>query len=410
MRKVDFILSCTILINFLLGQTTIAVLQFDARGISNDEVATLTDRFRDELIKTDQFSVIERGMMEEVLKEQGFQQSGCFSDECVVEVGHLIGVQQMVGGSIGKVGNVFSVSARVIDVQSGEVLNVTNYDHTGELGLLLTKGMRNTVQQLLKGNIDQSAVAKESEGVNYKSLTDLQPEPTKGLSPEEAFVNAMVTIPQGRSTVKENGVKSNELTILSTFKQTGTITDIDGNVYKTVKIGDQWWMAENLEVIHYRNGDTIPNMPDLSDLGEWAGLIGSDFRNYGRLYNWYMANDSNNIAPEDWHVPSDVEWQTLVNFLGGRRNAGGRMKAIGTELWESPNTGATNESGFTGLPGGYIIEGGWPGGEGHYAYFWSSTETDSDNAWNRALTYNFSSVARGSSSKQARFSVRCVRD
>jgi len=154
-----------ILFTFLSGQSTIAVLQFDARGISANEVATLTDRFRDELIKSDGYIVIARGDMEEILSEQGFQQSGCVSDECVVEVGQLIGVQQMVGGSIGKVGNVFTLSVRIIDVESGTILNVTNYDHFGDIGGLLTVGMRNAVQQLLEGESDRTSLV-EREGEN----------------------------------------------------------------------------------------------------------------------------------------------------------------------------------------------------------------------------------------------------
>ena len=133
-------------ISICIAQTTIAVIDFDARGISQSEVSTLTDRLRDELIKTGKYNVIERGQMEEVLKEQGLQQTGCVSDECVVEVGQLMGVQQMVGGSIG---NVFSVSARIIDVQSGEIANVTTFDYKGDVGNLLTTGMRQVVTNLL---------------------------------------------------------------------------------------------------------------------------------------------------------------------------------------------------------------------------------------------------------------------
>jgi len=145
----QILLLIIIAISLCIAQTTIAVLDFDARNISAGEVATLTDRFRDELIKTNQFIVIERDKMEEVLKEQGFQQSGCTSDECVVEVGQLIGVEQMVGGSIGKVGNVYSVSARMIDIESGTISKVTTYDHVGDIGGLLTSGMRLVVQGLV---------------------------------------------------------------------------------------------------------------------------------------------------------------------------------------------------------------------------------------------------------------------
>jgi len=199
---------------------------------------------------------------------------------------------------------------------------------------------------------------------------------------------------------------------------TVTVTDIDGNTYKTVKIGDQWWMAENLKVIHYRNGDSIPNVTDAT---EWSNLTIGAYCNYdnnvnnattyGSLYNWYAVNDSRNIAPEGWHVPSNNEWQTLVDYLGGVLIAGGKMKETGTTHWNSPNTGANNESGFTALPGGYR-DGDGPYGEvGAYAYFWSSTEYDSDHALNgRSLGYSYSGVGWGSSPKQYGFSIRCVRD
>lgn len=254
------ILSLTQVFCFISAQTTIAVIDFDGRGISTDEVATLTDRFRDKLTKTNQYSVIERGKMEEVLKEQGFQQSGCASDECVVEVGQLIGVQQMVGGSIGKVGSVFTLSARIIEVESGKIINVTNYDHTGDLGGLLTSGMRKAVQQLIASKL------------LYNNET----------------------------------VESNGYTTAPTSIQANTITDFDGNVYQTVKIGNQVWMAENLNVTHYRNGDAIAHVTGTS---QWAGLSTGAYCNYnndiyntapyGSLYNWYAVNDSRDITPED---------------------------------------------------------------------------------------------------------------
>jgi len=144
------LLLCVLLVcsQLIVSQTTIAVIEFDARGVSSDEVATLTNRFHDELTKTNKYTVVERTKMEEVLKEQGFQQSGCTSDECAVEVGKLIGVQQIVGGSIGKVGNVFSVSARIINVESEQILNVTTNDYEGEIGGLATEVMRQIVHQL----------------------------------------------------------------------------------------------------------------------------------------------------------------------------------------------------------------------------------------------------------------------
>jgi TolB-like protein len=130
---------------------TIAVLDFEGDGVSQSETRTLTNRLRDEIFNTGIYIVLERGKMDEVLKEQGFQQTGCVTSECAVEVGNMLGVQQMIGGSIGKVGNIYTVSARVIDVQTGKVLKSANYDHKGDIGQLLIKGMKAVVQQLITG-------------------------------------------------------------------------------------------------------------------------------------------------------------------------------------------------------------------------------------------------------------------
>jgi len=196
-----------------------------------------------------------------------------------------------------------------------------------------------------------------------------------------------------------------------------TITDIDGNVYKTVKIGTQVWMAENLKVTHYRNGAPIPNVTDNT---AWSNLTTGAYCNsdnspdnavvYGRLYNWYAVTDSRNLAPIGWHVPSDAEWQTLINYLGGDDVAGGKIKEAGTTHWSSPNTGATNESGFTALPGGYRGYYGYFYLLGDYATFWSSAEDGSSHAWYRRLHYDTATVDRVPDGKQYGFSVRLVRD
>lgn len=149
MRKYQYIITVTLIsISLCVAQTTISVLNFDANGISPTEASILTNRFRAELIQLREYSVIERSAMEEVLKEQGFQQSGCVTDECVVEVGQMLGAQQMVGGSIGRLGNVFTITARVINVETGEIINVTTYDHEGDIGSLLKSGMRQVALNL----------------------------------------------------------------------------------------------------------------------------------------------------------------------------------------------------------------------------------------------------------------------
>ena len=207
----------------------------------------------------------------------------------------------------------------------------------------------------------------------------------------------------------------NEVLFITTDSM-GTVTDIDGNSYRTVKIGDQWWMAENLQVTRYRNGEAIPNV---TDGATWEGLTTGAYCNYnnnegyvatyGRLYNWYAVDDGRNIAPEGWHVPTDAEWQVLVDYLGGYEVAGGKLKETGTTHWMSPNTGATDESGFTARPSGDRDIREYHN-MGLATVYWSFTEENSLSAWIRILSYNKSDVGRDTYEKAAGFSVRCVKD
>ena len=191
--------------------------------------------------------------------------------------------------------------------------------------------------------------------------------------------------------------------------------DIDGNIYSTVVIGDQEWMAENLKVVHYRNGDPIPTGYGAYD---WAhlstGAYGSygPVATYGYLYNWFAVNDSRNIAPVGWHVPTDEEVQQLVDFLGGNSAAGGPLKEAGLSHWNWPNFGASNSSGFTALPAGRVDGGnGLTSFLGGGAYFWSTTAHDDYYAWGRLLTAESTIVHRQDESLQRNgYSVRCVRD
>jgi uncharacterized protein (TIGR02145 family) len=206
------------------------------------------------------------------------------------------------------------------------------------------------------------------------------------------------------------------------FAQTGTMTGNDGKIYQTVKIGNQWWMAENLKETQYRDGSVIPIVTDNSI---WSGLKGgalltgaycayyNDIKKantYGYLYNWYAVNDSRNIAPPGWHVPTDEEWITLREYLGGKNVAGGKMKETGTTHWESPNTGATNESGYSALPGGYRDPISVFDRMGYNAFFWSALERSGGDAWQWSMRHGNSNIYRIASSKQYGFSVRLVRD
>jgi uncharacterized protein (TIGR02145 family) len=196
------------------------------------------------------------------------------------------------------------------------------------------------------------------------------------------------------------------------------IEDIDGNLYETVWVGEQLWMAENLKTTHYTNGDAITH---ITNNGDWEsynegqyGVYNNDPTNadiYGNLYNWAVVDDSRGVCPVGWHVPTDDEYTVLTDFLSGTSVAGGKMKEAGLEHWNSPNTGATNESGFTGLPAGYrSLDIGSYLSMGYYEYFWSSTEYDSFDAWYRLLNVNSSGAHRNFNDKRLGFSVRCLRD
>ena len=198
----------------------------------------------------------------------------------------------------------------------------------------------------------------------------------------------------------------------------GTMTDQDGNLYKTVTIGTQTCMAENLRTTKYNDGTTIPNVID--DF-EWVTFKTGAYCNYnnttstntiatyGRLYNWYAVN-TGKLAPAGWHVPTDAEWRELTDYLGGESVAGGKLKETGTTHWNTPNTGATNETGFTALPGGDRYGRGAVDGVGSLGYWWSATEGFAGNAWHRYMGYGNSNVGRNDSLKGLGFSVRCVRD
>ncbi|MBM3919564.1 MAG: hypothetical protein FJ344_08715, partial [Sphingomonadales bacterium] len=206
---------------------------------------------------------------------------------------------------------------------------------------------------------------------------------------------------------------------------TPTVTDIDGNVYNTVQIGTQCWTQSNLKVSKYRNGDNISNITDntawsqtfTSSTGAWCNYDNSSANDalYGKLYNWYAATDSRGLCPTGWHVPSDAEWTTLTTFLGGLYVAGGAMKSTATQPtpggWNAPNFGATNSSGFTGLPGGYRDSGGGFNNLGYYGFWWSSSVAGSGSAWYRVLNYDYANAYRYNGGyHRYGFSVRCARD
>ena len=199
------------------------------------------------------------------------------------------------------------------------------------------------------------------------------------------------------------------------------ITDVEGNSYKTVYIGTQQWLGENLKVSKYSDGTTIPNITDSTQwsqlsTGAWAYYNNSDSLGeiYGKLYNWYAVspttNGNKNVCPTGWHVPKDEEWTVLTDYLGGSSVAGGKMKEAGTASWNSPNKDASNTSLFSALPGGYVFVSGVYFLIGYDGNWWSSSENNIPNAWTINLTYWNGNIAKDNSGKKNGFSVRCIKD
>jgi uncharacterized protein (TIGR02145 family) len=205
-----------------------------------------------------------------------------------------------------------------------------------------------------------------------------------------------------------------------------TIVDMDGNAYSTVNIGSQIWMKENLKTTKYNNGLSIINLADntwadnsTSGPGPaycWYNNLIINKNTYGALYNWY-AVETGRLCPEGWHVPTEADWIILITFLGGTDFAGGKMKTTGTSLWNIPNEGATNESGFSGVPGGYRYADSMSSVYftklGETCQWWSQTvapSTYNNNAWIYGLHYGSVAVFKMADNKRDGASVRCIKN
>ena len=204
------------------------------------------------------------------------------------------------------------------------------------------------------------------------------------------------------------------------FITKGTLTEMEGNNYNRIIIGNQEWLQENLDVSHYRNGDPIPQDIPLNQNNLVSGIwnyynqdpnMGSI---YNKLYNWYAVNDSRGLAPAGWHIPTKAEWLELCNYLGGESVAGGKLKQTGTSLWRNQNYLATNTSGFTGLPGGLYISGF--ASVGYSALWWGADSTGLANAngascvWHLVVGFDYGNAYLDSMPKNCMLSVRCIKD
>jgi uncharacterized protein (TIGR02145 family) len=202
------------------------------------------------------------------------------------------------------------------------------------------------------------------------------------------------------------------------FTTVSPLTDVEGNTYNTVDIGTQSWMAENLRTTKFNDNTNIPNVTDKTT---WASVstagycwYNNDLTTnkplYGALYNWY-AITSQKLCPTGWHIPSTSDWKTLTDYFGGESVAGGKLKESGTLHWQSPNTGATNEIGFTSLPGGDRLKDGSFILIGQFGTWWtSSVDPFQYLPIIRIMTYSTTGATNGGGDKNAGYSVRCIKN
>jgi uncharacterized protein (TIGR02145 family) len=197
----------------------------------------------------------------------------------------------------------------------------------------------------------------------------------------------------------------------------GEVSDKEGNVYKTVLIDNKTWLAENLKVTKYRNGDPIATTEFTKDISNeldpkyyWKfENKDSLFNIYGNLYTWYVLQDPRGVCPEGFRIPTDKDWVSLINSLDGNIVAGAKLKEVDFNHWMKPNANATNETGFTALPGGYRENDGKYYVLGFRGYWWSSKNNYVYIAWNTGLIYNNDILERIDFIKKNGLSVRCVK-
>jgi uncharacterized protein (TIGR02145 family) len=304
----------------------------------------------------------------------------------------------------------FTTQARFPVLSTREVTDITENSATSGGNITDDGGAPITVHGVCWSTNENPTIDdnKTEDGTGAGSFTSS----VTGLEPNTTYyLRAYATNSAGTSYGSTMSFTTQEGSSGSTFTDPR-----DGKVYQTVVIGNQEWMAENLAYL-----PSVNMVADGSEdaLGYYYYVYGYDGTNvaeakatdnyatYGVLYNWTAAM---NACPDGWHLPSDAEWTELTDYLGGESVAGGKLKETGTTHWASPNTGATNETGFTALPGGFRYNSGAFDNIGSNGYWWSATEGNATNAWNRDMFYLGSDVGSYSSNKDVGFSVRCLRD
>ncbi|MFA5032986.1 MAG: FISUMP domain-containing protein [bacterium] len=270
--------------------------------------------------------------------------------------------------------NLYDITGKRI-LQSQELLSKGHHTYSlsglssGIYLLKIKSGEYSYMAKIVSNNLSPALAGTEIKHIGMTSSTDKQittsnTGKTKSAKSNKSVITMKYTTGDRLKLTGKSGIYRTIFMLIPTNSQPVTFnfvdcTDADNNHYAVVKIGTQVWMAENLKTTKYRNGDSIPNVTDST---QWDTLTTGAYCNYnnntakgdtyGHLYNWYTVADSHNMCPVGWHVPSDSEWTILTDYLGGTSVAGGKLKENCTTLWQSLNIGATNESGFSALPGG----------------------------------------------------------
>ncbi len=297
---------------------------------------------------------------------------------------------------------------KVLKVTTASISNITDMSAVSG-GKITQTGGASVSSKGLCWSTSQNPTIANNKTTNGEGISDFTSQITGLISNTMYYVRAYVANSGGT----EYG---NQLSFKTLSKCPSSITDASGNTYEVVQIGQQCWMTSNLKTTKYRNGNDIPNLTGVSQWSSTSFGAYCDYENsvsnsetYGKLYNWY-AVETENICPEGWRVPSDEDWNTLTEVVGGSNIAGGKLKETGTSHWITPNSNATDDYGFTALPGGMRYDQGDFNNIRYLGYWWSSTNNFSTKAWMRSINYNQSNITRSSNEKKYGHSVRCLKD
>jgi len=297
----------------------------------------------------------------------------------------------------------------IADVSTGEITNITSTTANCSGNVIADRGFSVAARGICWNTAgsptisDFTTIDGNGLGSFTSNLSDLLPNTTY-------YVRAYATNSEGTAYGEEKSFT----TLFIDIEYCSFTDSRDGNQYETVTIGSQVWMAENLAYLPSvvgpatgSNEDPYYYVYDYNGTDVDVAKATTHYQTYGVLYNWPAALTA---CPEGWHLPTDAEWTTLTDYLGGDDVAGGKMKEAGLSHWDSPNEGATNSSGFTALPCGYRYREGKFYNIGFYGDWWSSTQLSIIYVWNRGMTYFYHHVTRNAYLKENGFSVRCIRD